>query len=194
VRIPQQSATHGRRRVLRRGALALAAAALVAVAAASADESDGPGVTDLSLANPGSIRSEDIAQALAVPRGTRIEASAPPTVRLPIYFEFNSATLRPEARELLAQVGAALASGELESFRFSIEGHTDAVGSSEYNQALSAERARAVEAFLVAEGVTASRLRTLGHGESTPVASNDSDEGRRRNRRVELVNLGGASQ
>jgi len=163
---------------------------ILAAATAAQAQSAGPGVTDFSAAQAGKIQVTDITEALAVPRGTRIEASAPPTIRLPIFFEFNSAQLRPEANELLDKVSAALASGELETFRFSIEGHTDDVGSAEYNETLSAERAQAVENYLLAKGVPRSRLGTIGHGESTPVAPNDTEEGRQRNRRVEIINLG----
>ena len=164
---------------------------LVCVAGSPAlAQSDAPGVTDFSGANAAAIETTDITSALAVPRGTRIEPAAPPTVRLPIFFEFNSAQLRPEGRELLDKVGAALASDELETFRFSVEGHTDSVGSDGYNQSLSAQRAAAVKSHLMAQGVPSERLETLGHGESEPVSNNESDDGRQRNRRVELINLG----
>ena len=166
------------------------ALAWVLAAATAQAQSTAPGVTDLSGAAAGNIQITDITEALAVPRGTRIEASAPPTIRLPIFFEFNSAQLRPEANQLLDKVGAALASGELETFRFSIEGHTDDVGSPAYNAALSAERAAAVQTYLLAKGVPRSRLGTVGHGEAAPVAPNDSEEGRQHNRRVEIINLG----
>jgi outer membrane protein OmpA-like peptidoglycan-associated protein len=170
--------------------VAFATAACVFAAAAAQAQSTAPGVTDFSAADGSKIQVSDITEALAVPRGTRIEASAPPTIRLPIFFEFNSAQLRPEASQLLDKVSAALASGELETFRFSIEGHTDDVGSPEYNAALSAERAKAVENYLLAKGVPRSRLGTIGHGEAEPVAPNDSEDGRQRNRRVEIINLG----
>jgi outer membrane protein OmpA-like peptidoglycan-associated protein len=78
--------------------------------------------------------------ALVVPRGTIIEVSAPPTVRLPIFLEFNSTQLRPEGHVLLDKVGAALASEELGTFRFSIEGHSDDVGSEHYTRQLSARQ------------------------------------------------------
>jgi len=169
--------------------LGLGLACLLAAATAQA-QSSGAGVTDLSRSDAAKIQVSDITEALAVPRGTRIEASAPPTIRLPILFEFNSAKLRPEADALLDKVSAALASGELDTFRFSIEGHTDGVGSEEYNQKLSAERAQAVESYLIAKGVPRSRLGVIGHGKSAPVASNDTEEGRQRNRRVEIINLG----
>ncbi len=168
-----------------RGILAVAIAAAGGAAAASE-----PGVSDFSAANPAAIEASDVTAALAVPRGTRIEVAAPPTIRLPIFFEFNSATLRPDAEVLLDKVSAALASDELSVFRFSVEGHTDSVGSESYNAALSQSRADAVKDYLVARGVSASRLGTVGHGESAPVADNDTEEGRQRNRRVELINLG----
>ena len=163
---------------------------LIAMAAGATGLSNQPGVTDFSGANADAIETSDITTALAVPRGARIEPAAPPTVRLPIFFEFNSATLRPEGRALLDKVGAALASDELTSFRFSVEGHTDNIGSEKYNHSLSTQRAYAVKEYLVARGVPEDRLGTIGHGENEPVADNSSDIGRQRNRRVELINLG----
>jgi outer membrane protein OmpA-like peptidoglycan-associated protein len=167
--------------------------ALLLAAATAQAESSAPGVTDFSGANGSNIQVSDITEALAVPRGTRIEASAPPTIRLPIFFEFNSAQLRPDAYPLLDKVSAALASGELDSFRFSIEGHTDDVGSPTYNTELSAKRAETVQNYLLAKGVPRNRLGVIGHGESAPVAPNDSEDGRQRNRRVEIINLGGTN-
>ena len=181
----------------RRFRRARCAAALVAAAAlgavlpgTSAAQSAAPGVTDLTTANANAIQAGDIVEALAVPRGTVIRPSARPTVRLPIYFEFNSAELKPEARELLEKVGSALASEDLETFRFSVEGHTDNVGSEDYNSRLSSERAKAVKTFLARRGVDSLRLQTVGHGESQPVAPNEDENGRQRNRRVELINTG----
>lgn len=67
-----------------------------------------------------------------------------------------------------------------------VEGHTDSVGTDAYNQALSERRAEAVRSYLVTRGVSASRLTAVGYGESQPVASNETAEGRALNRRVEL--------
>jgi outer membrane protein OmpA-like peptidoglycan-associated protein len=169
--------------------LAAATTGLISLGAFGASD---PGVTDYSGARANAIEVGDITSALAVARGTRIEPTAPPTVRLPIFFEFNSTTLRPEARTLLDKVGAALASDELATFRFSVEGHTDSVGSEGINEQLSNDRAAAVKAYLMAQGVPPERLSTVGHGEATPVATNATDDGRQRNRRVELINLGTA--
>lgn len=68
-----------------------------------------------------------------------------------------------------------------------IEGHTDAIASDAYNQALSERRARSVSAWLTARGIPAARLTTRGVGEAKPVADNRTAEGRQRNRRVEVV-------
>jgi OOP family OmpA-OmpF porin len=167
----------------------MAVAALVAPSPAHA-QSAGAGVTDLTEAPPGAIMAADIVEALAVPRGTRINPAAPPQVRLPIYFEFDSAAPTPEAQALLEKVGAALQSSDLESFHFLVEGHTDALGTDDYNERLSIARAQAVAAYLEAQGIPEPRLRPTGKGESSPVASNDDEEGRQRNRRVDFINLG----
>jgi outer membrane protein OmpA-like peptidoglycan-associated protein len=158
--------------------------------AAAHSQENSPAVTDLTMANVLSIQIDDIIDALAPARGTRIEPGAPPTVRLPVYFEFDSDRLQPDAVVLLERVGAALSAEELAAFRFSVEGHTDSVGQAEYNDGLSQRRAVAVERFLADSGVPAERLEAVGRGEVAPVALNDNSTGRKRNRRVELINLG----
>jgi outer membrane protein OmpA-like peptidoglycan-associated protein len=65
-------------------------------------------------------------------------------------------------------------------------GHTDSVGSDEYNQALSERRASSVAAYLLSQGIAPSKLTSEGKGESQPLADNETDEGRAKNRRVEL--------
>lgn len=167
-----------------------AAAAVTGVALPSLAQSAAPGTTDLTMAETRAIESNDIVEALAVPRGTRIRPNARPKVQLPVYFEFNSAELRADARDLLAKVASALRSDDLEGFQFSVEGHTDSIGTEETNHWLSQERAKAVKQFLVAQGVPRERLETTGHGESQPVAPNDDALGRQRNRRVDFVNMG----
>ena len=157
---------------------------------AGADE---PAVTDLSLVEADIIEAGDIVEALAVPRGTKVRASARPRVRLPVYFEFNSAELKPEAMQLLRKVGKALSATDLENFRFSVEGHTDSVGGDDFNTSLSRRRAEAVRAFLEREGVASKRMDTVGRGEAEPVDTNRTDAGRRHNRRVEIINLGAGS-
>ena len=73
--------------------------------------------------------------------------------------------------------------------RVIIEGHTDSVGSDEYNMELSGRRAGAVSKYLVSKGIDSTRLQAKGLGETQPIASNDTEEGRAKNRRVELKEL-----
>jgi outer membrane protein OmpA-like peptidoglycan-associated protein len=168
--------------------------ALAQIVTSDAFASDEAAVTDLTLAAPEAIETFDIVSALAPARGSKIEPGAPPTVRLPILFEFNSDTLRPEGRVLLEKLGGALNTPELGKFQFAVEGHTDSVGSNLYNESLSQRRADAVKIFLADQGVSDGRLQSKGLGEADPVAPNSSDEGRQRNRRVEIINLGTPSE
>ncbi len=108
-------------------------------------------------------------------------------IRLPgsILFDFAKADIRPDAeRTLLEVVGVLRAYGERP---VRIEGHTDAIASEAYNLELSRLRADAVRDWLVEHGVATERLRTVGHGESRPVADNATAQGRQGNRRVEIV-------
>lgn len=172
------------------GACAVGAALLGAPALA---QLAGAGVTDFTGTRASAVEVSDLVQALSVARGTRIRPTAPPTILVPIYFEFDSATPLPESLEWLAKLGQALGSPDLGPFRFSIEGHTDGVGTEGYNQILSERRAEAVRGFLRARGVSSERLNAIGKGELDPVDSNASADGRRRNRRVEVINLGSAT-
>jgi len=101
-----------------------------------------------------------------------------------VTFDFNKATLRPDADPVLQQVLATLEASPALSVE--IGGHTDNVGTKAYNEELSQQRADSVKAWLVAHGVAASRLTTKGYGDSVPVVPNTSDANRARNRRVEL--------
>jgi outer membrane protein OmpA-like peptidoglycan-associated protein len=152
-----------------------------------------PSVTDLSTVDVEIIESGDIVEALAVPRGTKVLASARPRVRLPVYFAFNSAELKPEAVQLLHKVSKALSAADLAPYTFSVEGHTDSVGGESFNTNLSARRAEVVRAFLQEGGVSEDRLKSVGRGETDPIDTNVTDKGRMHNRRVEIVNLGSNS-
>jgi outer membrane protein OmpA-like peptidoglycan-associated protein len=102
-----------------------------------------------------------------------------------VLFDTGSATLKPGAREKLARVSGILLSHP--DLKLQIEGHTDSVGDTEYNQRLSESRADSVRTYLLAQGIAASAVRAAGFGETQPVASNDTPAGRQQNRRVELV-------
>ncbi len=120
------------------------------------------------------------------------EASAPaaasrPSLSLLIQFDFNSARVRPESQQALANLSQALQSPELAASRFAIEGHTDAKGRDDYNRKLSEQRAQAVSEFLAARGVQSSRLAPVGKGASE--LANTADPFAAENRRVRIVNL-----
>ena len=103
-----------------------------------------------------------------------------------VLFDVNKYDVRvhPEAEEVLKNLAIVLK--EMDVKNFEIDGHTDSDGSDEYNQVLSEKRANSVKNFLVSQGVTA-EITTKGYGESKPVASNDTAEGRQKNRRVEII-------
>jgi outer membrane protein OmpA-like peptidoglycan-associated protein len=102
-----------------------------------------------------------------------------------VLFDFNKYTLKPGAREKMAKVSGILLA--YPGLKIQVEGHTDSVGSDEYNMKLSQQRADSVRDYLVAQGVPAGMVTAKGFGESQPVASNDTAAGRQQNRRVELV-------
>lgn len=103
-----------------------------------------------------------------------------------VLFDVNKYDVRvhPEAEEFLKNLAIVLK--EMDVKNFEIDGHTDSDGSDEYNQVLSEKRANSVKNFLVSQGVTA-EITTKGYGESKPVASNDTAEGKQKNRRVEII-------
>ncbi|WP_270935741.1 OmpA family protein [Falsiroseomonas oryzae] len=119
------------------------------------------------------------------PRATRL------TVRNDVLFDFDKAELRPEAAEALGRVAEIIRQRQPRAVR--IVGHTDAIGSDAYNQALSERRARSVERWLAGQGGGLPPMQATGRGEAEPVASNtapdgrDDPEGRQRNRRVEVL-------
>ena len=107
-----------------------------------------------------------------------------------VLFKSGSFELLPGARERLAKVsGIVLA---YQGLRLAVEGHTDSIGSDEYNRRLSEQRADAVRDYLVQQGISSDAITASGFGKSEPVASNDTPEGRQQNRRVELVVSGNA--
>jgi outer membrane protein OmpA-like peptidoglycan-associated protein len=107
-----------------------------------------------------------------------------------VLFRSGSFELLPGARERLAKVsGIVLA---YPSLHVAVEGHTDSVGSDQYNQDLSEHRAQSVRDYFVQQGIPASAIEARGFGKSEPLASNDTAEGRQQNRRVELVLSGDA--
>lgn len=131
----------------------------------------------------GCSSSEEVAEAPAV---TPVEAPemvmAPVSLSADLLFDFDSATLKTtyEIDDAISKV----TTDNLKSI--SIVGHTDSVGSDEYNQKLSEERAQAVADYLVDQGINADLISVSGEGEASPVASNDTTEGRSQNRRADV--------
>ncbi|WP_283190086.1 OmpA family protein [Pseudomonas sp. PMCC200344] len=101
-----------------------------------------------------------------------------------VLFAFNQSELTPAAQSKLDSLMPKLQSAEVVSIK--VIGHTDSVGSETYNQALSERRASSVAAYLLSQGLAPNKLTSEGKGQSQPVADNETEEGRAKNRRVEL--------
>ncbi|ABF42949.1 outer membrane protein, OmpA/MotB family [Candidatus Koribacter versatilis Ellin345] len=102
-----------------------------------------------------------------------------------VLFDFNKATLQPESDGPLGQVGALLTANS--SLNVEVQGHTDNVGTDAYNQTLSEARAKSVMTWLTQHGVAPGRMTAKGYGKTMPVADNKTDDGRMKNRRVEIA-------
>ena len=101
-----------------------------------------------------------------------------------ILFDVDKYDLRPEAEEVLKNLAIVLKEADIKAFE--VDGHTDSDASDKHNQILSENRANAVKNFLTSQGITA-EITIKGYGESRPIASNDTPEGKQKNRRVEIV-------
>jgi len=143
-----------------------------------------------SFATRGLRRRTDADTEAAPPEATPTPAAAPAAVNLNIPFEYNASTLKPEASTQLRQLEHALNSDALRADRFLVAGHTDAKGSAVYNKRLSLRRAESVKQFLVAHGVEASRMNTVGFGSEQLLVPGQPEDPR--NRRVEIRDLGAA--
>ncbi len=113
------------------------------------------------------------------------EVREKPTVDLSIQFEFDSAKLLPESRPLLDNLAKAINSDKLRGFSFVVEGHTDIIGSSEYNQKLSDQRALSVLSYLASKGVSKERLKAIGKGSTELLIPDKPDAAE--NRRVRII-------
>jgi outer membrane protein OmpA-like peptidoglycan-associated protein len=158
-----------------------------------------------ALANPGDAAEEkavlsnaQIQQALQAPAMTRSFAprglarrqagDSGQSVNLNIPFEHNSSALLPQAAAQLKELELALTSESLGKDKFVVAGHTDSKGSAGYNKQLSLRRAEAVKKFLVAKGMAAGRLTTVGYGSEKLLAPDRPEDPS--NRRVEIRDLG----
>jgi outer membrane protein OmpA-like peptidoglycan-associated protein len=113
------------------------------------------------------------------------EIDARGRVALYINFDTDKATLRPDAQPVIEEINKLLSADP--ALKLSIEGHTDNTGAPAHNQQLSTARARSVLGALVGLGVDPARLQSKGFGQDKPLADNATEDGRAKNRRVELV-------
>lgn len=142
----------------------------------------------------GMCSAEDIVQGLLRSPETKtrgVGKISKPAVSLQVQFATNSDAILPQYRATLTELGKALTRPELAPYRFEIQGHTDNVGSDQQNERLSQKRAESVKRYLVQNFAPLSgRLTAAGYGKKEPIAPNDTPEGRSKNRRVQVVNLG----
>jgi OOP family OmpA-OmpF porin len=137
-------------------------------------------LTDLRKACGGQWPGADIDAVGAIGAGLQI------TLNSAVLFDFDKYVLKPEAEHELARVVGLLS--KYRGGSVLVEGHTDGLGSADYNQTLSANRAKSVQDFLEVGTKTAGiRFRSRGYGKSRPIASNETEEGRAKNRRVEIA-------
>ena len=139
-------------------------------------------------AAPGAAPAAAPAPTAAAPAAPAQPAATKVTYAADTFFDFDKSVLKPAAKAKLDDLLDKIKSINLEVI-IAI-GHTDSVGSDEYNQKLSMRRSNAVKAYLVSKGVDKTRIYTEGKGESQPVADNKTKEGRAKNRRVEIEVVG----
>ena len=129
----------------------------------------------------------EVKAALLPAEEMKRELDARGHVALYINFDFDKADIRPESQPIIDEIVKLQKNNP--SLRLTIEGHTDNVGAPDYNRRLSDARAHSVKAALIARGIEASRLKAVGFGQDKPIADNGTDDGRAKNRRVELVKM-----
>lgn len=150
--------------------------------------------TPLPDAVRSNVRSKSGTRGLALSQGGASDTpppvlSAAPQVSFQVEFELNSASLTPKASGVLDELGRALTSPDLASYRFQLTGHTDATGSASYNRELSKRRAAAVRDYLSGKfRIDPARLRSAGMGADRLLDPENPQSGV--NRRVEITNLG----
>ncbi len=106
-------------------------------------------------------------------------------IALYINFDTGKSTIKPESKPIIAQIVEMMKTNP--DLKLSVEGHTDNVGKPKSNKTLAEERAKSVVTAIVSDGIDIKRLSSVGHGQDKPIADNKTDEGRAKNRRVELV-------
>jgi outer membrane protein OmpA-like peptidoglycan-associated protein len=152
--------------------------------AAQAESSAAEAERRAQEAREANLRAQTLEQELADLKAKKTERGLVLTLG-DVLFDTGKATLKPGAYQTIERLAAVLK--EVPARKVMIEGHTDSVGSDEFNQQLSQNRAQSVQSALLERGVMSNQITTLGKGESTPIASNDDAGGRQQNRRVEMI-------
>lgn len=136
-----------------------------------------------ATAIPGCDGAPVVAQAPVVaPQSAKVVLNAD------TFFDFDKSTLKPSGRQVLDQVAAQAANLNLETLI--AVGHTDSIGTEQYNLGLSQRRANTVKNYLISKGIPADRIYAEGKGEAQPIATNATPQGRAQNRRVEIEIVG----
>ena len=129
----------------------------------------------------------DVKASLLPAEEMKRELDAKGHVALYINFDFDKADIKPESQPIIDQIVKLLKNNP--SLNLTVEGYTDNVGTPPYNKKLSDARAKSVVGALTAQGIDALRLKAVGYGQDKPIADNGTDDGRAKNRRVELVKM-----
>jgi OmpA-OmpF porin, OOP family len=132
-------------------------------------------------------QSLEVKAALLPAEEMKRELDAKGHVALYINFDFDKADIRPESQPIINEMVKLLKNNP--GLSITVEGHTDNIGAPDYNRRLSDARAHSVTAALTARGIEAGRLKAVGHGQDKPIADNSAEDGRAKNRRVELVKM-----
>ncbi|MEZ0469747.1 OmpA family protein [Luteimonas salinilitoris] len=175
-----------------RAVLAVALLALAATATAQTHYGEQQPSVDDIIKDLGAAGAQDtpVPGTRALRPGAAVSATSaaqPPataSISMQIHFAFNSDAISPSSQTTMNNLALAMKSPELTTRRFAIVGHTDGVGSAEYNQRLSERRAASVQRYLIDNGVPADRLQTSGRGKSQLL--NSADPNAAENRRVEV--------
>jgi outer membrane protein OmpA-like peptidoglycan-associated protein len=143
------------------------------------------GAAGLYIGNYMDKQAAEVERDIEGAQVTRVGEGIKITFDSGIMFDVNKATLKPASKENLNKLAEIL--DKYEDTNILLEGHTDASGSDEYNMDLSEKRSKSVGNHLATQGVNPTRFTIMGYGESQPIATNDTADGRQLNRRVEIA-------
>lgn len=143
------------------------------------------GAAGVIIGNQMDQQAKELRQDIPGATVTRVGEGIAVTFASGLLYDFDSDVVRDEAAKNLRSLAASL--GKYQNTDLLISGHTDAVGSTAYNQALSERRATASANYLVSQGVARERLRAVGRGEAESLVPNETEAGRQANRRVEIA-------